>query len=207
VSVTCAITVCAGILQILFGVSRVARAALAVSPVVVHAMLAGIGITIALQQVHVLLGSDSNSMAWTNVLVDRGLRALELRRHDRVAEPVDQRQRSQRRRRLSEPLADPRAVGTDRVPRRHTSNRAISRGRGFQRSRSAEHGQRRCPGETLTIHPLVADAHREGRLNVIGLFYKFASAQALQVDLTGFSAFDSQPALYDGPPRPKMLRH
>jgi carbonic anhydrase len=66
-AVTCAITVCAGILQIVFGVSRVARAALAVSPVVVHAMLAGIGITIALQQIHVLLGGDANSTAWANV--------------------------------------------------------------------------------------------------------------------------------------------
>jgi carbonic anhydrase len=66
-AVTCALTVCAAILQILFGVSRVARAALAISPVVVHAMLAGIGITIALQQVHVLLGGDSNSTAWSNV--------------------------------------------------------------------------------------------------------------------------------------------
>ncbi|MHA3023672.1 SulP family inorganic anion transporter [Mycobacterium sp. BMJ-28] len=65
--VTCAITVCAGILQVLFGLSRVARAALAISPVVVHAMLAGIGITIALQQVHVLLGGSSHSSAWANV--------------------------------------------------------------------------------------------------------------------------------------------
>lgn len=65
--VTCAITVCAGILQVLFGLSRVARAALAISPVVVHAMLAGIGVTIALQQVHVLLGGSSRSSAWANV--------------------------------------------------------------------------------------------------------------------------------------------
>ncbi|MGV0740939.1 SulP family inorganic anion transporter [Mycolicibacterium sp. XJ870] len=66
-AVTCAITVGAGILQVMFGLSRVARAALAISPVVVHAMLAGIGITIALQQVHVLLGGSSNSSAWANV--------------------------------------------------------------------------------------------------------------------------------------------
>jgi carbonic anhydrase len=66
-AVTCAITVCAGILQVLFGVSGIARAALAISPVVVHAMLAGIGITIALQQVHVLLGGESHSSAWTNL--------------------------------------------------------------------------------------------------------------------------------------------
>ena len=61
--VTCAITVAAGVLQVLFGLSRIARAALAISPVVVHAMLAGIGLTIALQQVHVLLGGESQSSA------------------------------------------------------------------------------------------------------------------------------------------------
>ncbi|OFB38827.1 carbonic anhydrase [Mycolicibacterium sp. (ex Dasyatis americana)] len=66
-AVTCAITVGAGVLQVLFGLSRVARAALAISPVVVHAMLAGIGVTIALQQVHVLLGGSSNSSAWANI--------------------------------------------------------------------------------------------------------------------------------------------
>ena len=65
--VTCAITVAAGVLQVLFGLSRIARAALAISPVVVHAMLAGIGVTIALQQAHVLLGGESHSSAWRNV--------------------------------------------------------------------------------------------------------------------------------------------
>lgn len=66
-AVTCLITVSAGVLQVLFGLSRVARAALAISPVVVHAMLAGIGITIVLQQVHVLLGGSSHSSAWKNI--------------------------------------------------------------------------------------------------------------------------------------------
>lgn len=66
--VTCLITVAAGALQVLFGLSRVARAALAISPVVVHAMLAGIGITIALQQAHVLLGGKSKSTAWHNLI-------------------------------------------------------------------------------------------------------------------------------------------
>lgn len=66
--VTCAITVCAGLLQILFGLSKVGRAALAISPMVVHAMLAGIGITIALQQVHVLLGGESHSSALHNLV-------------------------------------------------------------------------------------------------------------------------------------------
>jgi MFS superfamily sulfate permease-like transporter len=66
--VACFITVAAGIMQVLLGLSRVARAALAISPVVVHAMLAGIGITIALQQAHVLLGGESKSSAWHNVI-------------------------------------------------------------------------------------------------------------------------------------------
>ncbi len=67
-AITCFITVVAGVLQVLLGFSRIARAALAISPVVVHAMLAGIGITIALQQVHVLLGGESKSSAWRNVM-------------------------------------------------------------------------------------------------------------------------------------------
>jgi carbonic anhydrase len=64
---TCVITICAGALQVLFGVIRVARAALGVAPVVVHAMLAGIGVTIVLQQIHVLMGGDSRSSAWANI--------------------------------------------------------------------------------------------------------------------------------------------
>ncbi|AXN42819.1 Bicarbonate transporter BicA [Mycobacterium marinum] len=66
--ITCFITAVAGLMQIALGFSRVARAALAISPVVVHAMLAGIGITIALQQTHVLLGGESHSTAWANVV-------------------------------------------------------------------------------------------------------------------------------------------
>ncbi|MDV3131933.1 bifunctional SulP family inorganic anion transporter/carbonic anhydrase [Mycobacterium sp. 29Ha] len=65
---TTAIVVGAGLLQIIFGVSRLARTALAISPIVVHAMLAGIGITIALQQVHVLLGGSSRSTVWDNLI-------------------------------------------------------------------------------------------------------------------------------------------
>ena len=60
--------------------------------------------------------------------------------------------------------------------------------------------------ETVTIHPLVAGAHREGRLNFVGLFDDIASARALQVDPTGVSAFDGQAVLYDAPPQQKMLR-
>lgn len=66
--VTCFITVLAGLVQILLSASRVARWALAISPVVVHAMLAGIGVTIVLQQVHVLLGDNARSSAWANLI-------------------------------------------------------------------------------------------------------------------------------------------
>lgn len=64
----CLMTIGAGALQIGFGLSRMARAALAIAPVVVHAMLAGIGITIVLQQVHVLMGGSSHSSAWQNLV-------------------------------------------------------------------------------------------------------------------------------------------
>ncbi|MEV0509829.1 bifunctional SulP family inorganic anion transporter/carbonic anhydrase [Nocardia tengchongensis] len=64
---TCFITMLAGGLQILFGLSRIARGVLAIAPVVVHAMLAGIGIVIALQQVHVMLGGNSLSSSWGSI--------------------------------------------------------------------------------------------------------------------------------------------
>jgi carbonic anhydrase len=65
--VTCAITAAAGVVQLLLGISRVGRAALAVSPVVVKAMLAGIGITIILQQIQVLLGAEPAGSALENL--------------------------------------------------------------------------------------------------------------------------------------------
>jgi carbonic anhydrase len=65
---TCAITVAAGALQILLGLSRIARAALAISPAIVHGMLAGIGVTIVLSQLHVLLGGSAHSSAIENIL-------------------------------------------------------------------------------------------------------------------------------------------
>ncbi|MGQ0774976.1 MAG: SulP family inorganic anion transporter [Pseudonocardiales bacterium] len=80
--VMCAITVAAGLLQVVFGVSRVARAALAISPAVVHAMLAGIGITIALGQLHVLLGGSAGTDSITN-LVDLPAQLLDI--HDPAA--------------------------------------------------------------------------------------------------------------------------
>ena len=64
---TCAITAAAGVLQALMGFARVGRVALAIAPVVVHAMLAGIGVIIVLQQTHVMLGSEAGESAWHNV--------------------------------------------------------------------------------------------------------------------------------------------
>ncbi len=63
----CALTAMAGVLQIVFGVFRVARTALAISPAVIHGMLAGIGVVIALGQMHVLLGGEAQSSAIKNL--------------------------------------------------------------------------------------------------------------------------------------------
>jgi carbonic anhydrase len=65
--VTCAITAGAGIVQILLARARLAQFCLGVSPAVVHGMLAGIGIVIALAQIHVVLGGDPQSAAWLNL--------------------------------------------------------------------------------------------------------------------------------------------
>lgn len=65
---TCLITVGAGLLQVLFGALRVARFAHAVPPAVVHGMLAGIGLTIALAQLHVVLGGPPPTGAVDAVL-------------------------------------------------------------------------------------------------------------------------------------------
>ncbi|MGW7285297.1 SulP family inorganic anion transporter [Streptomyces sp. NPDC054847] len=65
---TCAITVLAGLCQLALSALRVARSALAVSPAIVHGMLAGIGATIALAQLHIVLGGTPQSSAVSNVL-------------------------------------------------------------------------------------------------------------------------------------------
>lgn len=65
---TCAVTVAAGMLQLLLGLSRVARAVLAISPTVVHAMMAGIGITIVLAQLQVVLGARPEPAPYRNLL-------------------------------------------------------------------------------------------------------------------------------------------
>ncbi|MFD7662899.1 bifunctional SulP family inorganic anion transporter/carbonic anhydrase [Streptomyces sp. NPDC059788] len=64
---TCAVTVLAGVAQLVLGAVRVARGALAISPAIVHAMLAGIGVTIAVGQLHVALGGSPDSSAVDNV--------------------------------------------------------------------------------------------------------------------------------------------
>lgn len=66
--VTCLITLLAGLIQIGLGAVKVARTALAVSPAIVHGMLAGVGITIALSQLHVILGDQPQSSAVQNIL-------------------------------------------------------------------------------------------------------------------------------------------
>ncbi|MFE1272242.1 SulP family inorganic anion transporter [Streptomyces sp. NPDC058758] len=65
---TCAITVLAGLAQLALAALRVARSALMVSPAIVHGMVAGIGVTIALAQLHIVLGGTPQSSAVANVL-------------------------------------------------------------------------------------------------------------------------------------------
>ncbi|HEY8482829.1 MAG TPA: SulP family inorganic anion transporter [Spirillospora sp.] len=64
---TCTITLLSGLLQIALGACRVARTALAVSPAVVHGMLAGVGVVLVLAQVHVVLGGSPQQSAIANL--------------------------------------------------------------------------------------------------------------------------------------------
>lgn len=64
---TCAITVFAGLSQLGLAHLRVARSALAVSPAIVHGMLAGIGVTIAVAQLHIVLGGTPQSSVSANI--------------------------------------------------------------------------------------------------------------------------------------------
>lgn len=66
-STTCAITMVAGLVQAAAGTAGLAEGALAISPAVLHAMLAGIGILIALGQMHVLLGGTPHGSAINNL--------------------------------------------------------------------------------------------------------------------------------------------
>ncbi|MGI9004296.1 MAG: SulP family inorganic anion transporter [Pseudonocardia sp.] len=66
--VTGLITAAAGLVQILFGLTRLARFAAAIPPAVVHGMLAGIGITIALAQLHIVLGGAPRTGAVDSLL-------------------------------------------------------------------------------------------------------------------------------------------
>jgi len=65
---TCMITLWAGAVQLLLGVFRAARAALAVSPAVIHGMLAGVGAVIALSQLHIVLGGQPQRSAVANLV-------------------------------------------------------------------------------------------------------------------------------------------
>jgi carbonic anhydrase len=65
---TCMITLLAGAVQLVLGVFKAARAALAVSPAVIHGMLAAVGVIIALSQLHVVLGGSSQRSAVANLI-------------------------------------------------------------------------------------------------------------------------------------------
>jgi len=62
------IFIAAGVLQLALGLLKIGRSCLIISPAVVKGMLAGIGIVIALAQLHVLLGGTPQSSAIKNIL-------------------------------------------------------------------------------------------------------------------------------------------
>jgi carbonic anhydrase len=64
---TAGITLAAGLVQIVLGVTKIGRLALSLSPAVVHGMLAGIGVTIVIGQLHVLLGGTADGNVLTNL--------------------------------------------------------------------------------------------------------------------------------------------
>jgi carbonic anhydrase len=61
------VVIIAGVIQLAFGLFKIAHAALAISPAVVHGMLAGIGVVITLAQLHVVLGGTPESKALKNI--------------------------------------------------------------------------------------------------------------------------------------------
>ncbi|XVV01976.1 SulP family inorganic anion transporter [Actinosynnema sp. CA-248983] len=64
---TAMITIGAGLVQVVCGLTRVGRVALSLSPAVVHGLLAGIGVTIAIGQLVVVLGGQPGSTVWVNL--------------------------------------------------------------------------------------------------------------------------------------------
>lgn len=63
----CLMTLFAGVLQVGMGFLGVARLTMAISPAVIHGMLAGVGVLIALSQGHVVLGGVPFNSALTNL--------------------------------------------------------------------------------------------------------------------------------------------
>ncbi|MCK2217579.1 SulP family inorganic anion transporter [Actinomadura sp. ATCC 31491] len=72
---TCMITLLAGAVQLVLGVLKAARAALALSPGLVHGMLAAVGVTVALAQLHVVLGGVPRRSAVADLIELPGLLA------------------------------------------------------------------------------------------------------------------------------------
>ncbi|GLY49506.1 carbonic anhydrase [Lentzea sp. NBRC 102530] len=64
---TAAITLAAGVLQLALGLTGISRLVMSLSPAVVHGMLAGIGISIAVGQLIVLLGGTAASTVPANL--------------------------------------------------------------------------------------------------------------------------------------------
>jgi carbonic anhydrase len=82
----CLITACAGVVQLVLGFLKVARGTLVIAPAVVHGMLAGIGISIAVAQIHVALGGSPASSPIANVMALPRQLGVEQRRLSRLSD-------------------------------------------------------------------------------------------------------------------------
>lgn len=63
----CLVTVLAGLVQVLLGVARLGRLALAVNTAILEGMLASVGVTLVLSQSQVILAGHPQNSAWANV--------------------------------------------------------------------------------------------------------------------------------------------
>ena len=63
----CLVTVSAGLLQVTFGLLRMGRLALAVNTAILEGMLAGVGVTLMLSQIQVILVGRPQKGAWANL--------------------------------------------------------------------------------------------------------------------------------------------
>ena len=64
----CAVTVAAGLIQLLFGAARLGRWAAKIPQPMLQGMMSGVGMQVVLSQMHIMLGDRPRSSTWQNLL-------------------------------------------------------------------------------------------------------------------------------------------